>query len=282
MIETNPPPWLCPVCAHPLILGNGSFSCASGHLFDLAREGYVNLLLANQKHSANPGDDRMMSRCRRQFLEQGYYDALADLVGSCCRSYLTANPAESVQLLDIGCGEGYYTQHIYTCLTDTTTGTMLAGIDISKEAIRMAARRYPDLPFAVASNSRLPVADGSIDIIYAIFAPSYVPEIVRALKPGGIFLNVRPESRHLFALRQLVYDDAHPHQSRAVLLDGLSHQQETRLSYPITVRQEDISNLLAMTPYYWQASREKQQQIADLAELVTEVDFIVDRYALAQ
>ena len=240
----------------------------------------MNLLLANQKHSANPGDDRMMSRSRREFLEQGYYDPLINQLASLSSEWIEKLSEQVSQILDIGCGEGYYTHHILSQLNEQTAlaNIAIAGIDISKEAIRMAAKRYKAIPFAVASSNQIPVANEQVDIAYSVFAPTFPEEIVRVLKPDGVYFNVRPGPNHLFALRQQVYDQPAPHDTKSQELPGLIHRQSIPLSYQIDVKQRDLMNLLAMTPYYWQASREKQAQIGELSHLQTQVDFVIDQY----
>ena len=226
--------WACPVCHSPLTASERSFHCANGHSFDRAKEGYVNLLLAHQKRSANPGDDRQMLRNRREFLEQGYYQQLAELLAQRCAEFARQGAGERFTLLDTGCGEGYYSGRISDALHGIGGKPIwCGGIDISREAIRMAARHYKTVQFAVASNAALPVAEQGMDCIVQVFAPGYDEQVVRALRPGGLFIAVTPGPRHLYALRQRVYDQPREHEAALRTVAGLVHETRETLDYTI-------------------------------------------------
>ena len=143
----------------------------------------------------------------------------------------------------------------------------------------MAAKRYRLVQFAVASNADLPLPERSIDCALRIFAPAADQEIVRVLKPGGLFVSVTPGQRHLYGLRQLVYDQPREHQAPIPRIDGLKHVRRECLDYRIELTGKgQAAKLLAMTPYYWQASAEKQARIGQLEDVETEVAFRVDCY----
>ncbi len=282
-MTTQDPPslWTCPLCREPLLPQDRQFRCANGHCFDQAKEGYVNLLPTNRKGSAAPGDNREMLRNRREFLQLGHYRPLADALGELCREQAGVGDGSSFNLLDTGCGEGYYTGVIAEALLETQARSdlWLGGIDIAKEAARMAAKRYPNVQFAVASNADLPLANDSLDCALRIFAPAADGEIVRALKPGGLFIAVTPGERHLFQLRQLVYDAPREHAAPIGQIEGLNHVRREAMDYRIRLTgRGQAAKLLAMTPYYWQASREKQEHIAGLEDTETEIAFRVDCY----
>ncbi len=277
--------WHCPLCHTPLQAEERTFRCAHGHAFDQAREGYVNLLPAHRTHSAHPGDDTPMLRSRRAFLDQGYYQRLAELLAAQVTPLLstagTRPPGEPFALLDTGCGEGYYTGFIARTLAaiDPHTPYWLGGIDIAKEAVRMAAKRHPDIAFAVASTAGLPVANASLDAVLRIFAPGHSTELRRVLRPGGHFICATPGPRHLYALRQLIYDNPREHDARVQPLDGLEHVQRSTIDSTMTVTGADnVAHLLAMTPYYWQADEKTQRAIATRDTLHTEVAFRIDIY----
>ena len=279
--ETPSTLWCCPLCREPLLLADRQYRCANGHCFDRAKEGYVNLLPVNRKRSASPGDDREMLRNRREFLELGHYRPLARLLGDICREQAAGCDAPSFSLLDTGCGEGYYTGVVAEALLGIGDGPdlWLGGIDIAKDAARMAAKRYRLVQFAVASNADLPLPERSIDCALRIFAPAADQEIVRVLKPGGLFVSVTPGERHLYGLRQLVYDQPREHQAPIPRIDGLKHVRRECLDYRIELTGKgQAAKLLAMTPYYWQASAEKQARIGQLEDVETEVAFRVDCY----
>jgi len=155
----------CPICGSSLQskLSANSYNCQNNHHFDLAKEGYLNLFPAQHKRSVEPGDNKPMMQARREFLEAGYYEPLAKAVAS----LINANQAE--HLLDLGCGEGYYSRHIED---HCASKLILHGLDIAKFAVRAAAQKQPKANFIVASVNRLPYADQYFDFLLKIFAPS--------------------------------------------------------------------------------------------------------------
>lgn len=278
---TDGPFWTCPVCMQAMSLEGARYACRNAHAFDRAREGYVNLLPSNHKHSRSPGDAKAMLRSRREFLEQGYYSPLAERLEQIFTLAWRGRTGGPFNLLDTGCGEGYYIGRIEDALRRAGAGEDLAvgGSDIAKEAARMGSRSYPRVHFAVASNNRLPVADEALDCALRVFAPGDEQELKRILKPGGLFINVTPGARHLHALRALVYDRPRSHQTDIQILDGFEHAERHELDYELIVdRAGDVGRLFSMTPYYWQTDQERQQRILGLERLETEAAFLVDVY----
>src|ERR1700730_10081044 len=175
---------VCPVCHTGLRQVDGALVCANTHSFDIAREGYINLLL--QKRT---GDAKEMLRARRNFLERGFYAPLADAVNELVRTHLQDVP-EPLHILDAGCGEGYYLDRLQNALAPLQSGYYI-GLDVSKEAIRMAAKRYRQLLFVVADvKQRLVLADGVIHAILNIFAPRNQSEFARVTSANGILIVV--------------------------------------------------------------------------------------------
>lgn len=265
--------WRCPLCQESLQLVERSFVCSNRHSFDRAKEGYVNLLPVNKKKSTDPGDSKAMLDSRRRFLQQGFYQPLADvLVAQIQAHYPVAD--QVLQVFDAGCGEGYYLGQLAQALGERA---QFAGTDIAKPAMRMAAKRYPQLQFAVASSFDLPVADNSVDVLVRVFAPAADSEIVRVLKPGGLYLWANPATHHLFELRQLVYDTPQLHtvdENKVSTELGLQALPAQQVNYQVCLPDAAaIGDLLEMTPYYWSASAEKQAQCRALQQLELTVDF---------
>ncbi len=266
--------WRCPVCGGPLLL-NETYQCSLGHSFDPAKEGYINLLLPNQKRSTHPGDNKAMLRHRRDFLNKGHYGKLATQLAHICQEH--APTTDKLAILDTGCGEGYYSHFLASALKSRLS--WFGGIDISKEAIRMAAKAYPRIHFAVASTARIPMADNSIDIMLRIFAPGTISEVERCLKPDAIYITVTPGPDHLFELRGLVYDEPEKHGYQQDTLSGLRLLETSHLKFELQLDDsQDIANLFSMTPYYWQADQDKQEKIFSLEQLTTRVDFAIRVY----
>ena len=261
--------FVCPHCAAPLLREAGRYACPNGHSFDLAREGYVHLLPANRKHSKAPGDDKGMVIARNQFLSKGYYAPLRDAL---CTLALE-HTGEQVSVLDSGCGEGYYTAGIYAALTGDGRQVDLAGIDLSKPSVRLAAKRLPQGEFAVASAYHLPVADGSVDLLLNCFSPLALEEFRRVLRPGGLFLYVVPAANHLWELKQVLYDKPYPNQEQDIPYQGFSYVSVVPVDTLLEVAGEDLPHLFQMTPYYWKTPKECAARLAALHGLTVRAAF---------
>ena len=260
----------CPICAAPLERGERAYACPNGHAYDKAREGYVHLLPANKKHSKAPGDDKGMAEARRRFLSGGYYGHL--LAALCALGAEYAPPGEAV--LDSGCGEGYYTSGVYQALRRAGRSVTLAGTDISKAILRRAAKREKDAEFAVASSYHLPVADGSVDLLLNCFSPLAIEEFHRVLRPGGVFVYVVPSEKHLWELKQVLYDHPYPNEVKQTPYPGFSYQEIRHVEAVIHLPcQEDIHALFQMTPYYWKTPRAGAERLAALTALDVTISF---------
>ena len=200
--------YTCPLCHAPLSRSENSYICPQRHQFDLAKEGYVNLLPVQFKRSRDPGDSAEMMQARRAFLDGGYYQPLREAICSYLRAFA---PGE---LLDIGCGEGYYT-HAFAAIAARSFG-----LDVSKSAIRAAAKRYPQVEFCVASSQRLPFADRSLDAVVRIYAPCNADELARVVKGGGWVITATPGPRHLMELKGLIYDEVRLHELNREAMPG--------------------------------------------------------------
>lgn len=262
----------CPVCKNSLNVDENRYWCVNNHSFDRAKQGYVNLLLANQKKSQNPGDSRAMMDSRASFLAQGYYYPLADTLSTIVAKHRTN---QSQNLLDAGCGEGYYTNIIAASQNDTLT---CYGIDISKDAVKIAARQHKSIEFAVASVSHLPMMDNSVDFIVSIFSPRELHEMARVTRDNALLIVGTPAPNHLRELRQMIYDDIRDYEQLAPDTYAPQFEQvETQIiQYNITLNSPtDIANLLQMTPFYWHTPQEKQAQLLAMPQLTLTVAFEV-------
>ncbi|WP_160154213.1 23S rRNA (guanine(745)-N(1))-methyltransferase [Microbulbifer sp. ALW1] len=262
--------WQCPHCKQSLELHNRSWRCASGHSFDCAKEGYVNLLPVQQKRSREPGDSAEMLNARRNFLEAGHYQPLAEAIGA-----LLANLGNShAVLLDVGCGEGYYSRALQAY---GWRQEQICGIDIAKAGVRLASKKQKAAHFAVASSYHLPVADGSVDAILRVFAPGPVEELVRVLKPGGVLLDVSPGPEHLWSLKSRLYESPQLHETPAPLA-GLDPDVELRCGFPLKIAgQPLIKDFLSMTPFAWKGRSEARESLEQLDRLTLEADFLLRR-----
>lgn len=263
----------CPICAAPLMRGERAYTCPKGHSYDLASEGYTHLLPANQKHSKNPGDDKQMVAARCDFLDKGFYAPLRDALTGLALELTHGIPSPA--LLDSGCGEGYYTAG----LAATLPHARVAGIDISKFALRRAAKKVPGGEFAVASSYRLPVMDCSIDLLYNIFSPLCAEEFARVLTPGGHFVYVVPSERHLWQMKEVLYEEPYENPVKQEEYPGFVWQRVIPLRYTVTLDcSADIVALFSMTPYAWKTPKEGVERLAQLSRLETEIGFDIHVY----
>lgn len=262
--------FICPVCKNPLSLHEHSLQCSKKHTYDLAVSGYVNLLLSGQMNSKLPGDNKMMINSRRNFLDKGYYGILAEAVSKTVSIYAKNGDV----ILDAGCGEGYYTASIKRFLIETNISVNVLGIDISKFAVNIAAKRCKDVFYAAASVFHIPAADNSCSIITSLFSPFCAEEFHRVLKKGGILIMVIPSERHLIQLKEAVYDKPYLNEVKDYKLDGFTLLNCEKLNGEITLASnEDIKNLFTMTPYYYKTSAEDQEKLTALESLKTEIGF---------
>jgi 23S rRNA (guanine745-N1)-methyltransferase len=255
---------ICPVCRRALNRQPKVWTCAQGHSFDVGRGGYVNLLLAQHKNSPDPGDNAAMVMARREFLQAGHYQPLRDA------ALTTLAPLRAQGLLDVGCGEGYYTSGFSAIASE------VIGLDISRPAIQLAAKQFRGITWLVGSGALLPVADGSVDIICSVFSQLYIAEMHRVLKPGGHVLVVSPAADHLWTIREGLFDEVRAYESDKFLAGfkaqfDLQSRQELRV--PLSLTQQTLQQLLLMTPYVWKAKAEKRAALERSESFTTQAAF---------
>ncbi|PWL00999.1 23S rRNA (guanine745-N1)-methyltransferase [Pantoea allii] len=260
---------ICPLCHFPLSLTERSWRCENRHQFDQAKEGYVNLLPVQHKGSREPGDSADMMQARREFLQAGYYQPLRDRVVSVLDQHLQQPAA---QILDIGCGEGYYTGAFADSLAPEG---QVYGLDVAKMAIRLAAKRYPQVLFCVASSQRLPFSDNMLDAVVRIYAPCNEAELSRVIKPGGLLLTVTPGPHHLEQFKALIYREVQLHASEEKVYQGFTQRAQHRLTYPMALTAQAATTLLQMTPFAWRARPEVWQSLAESSQFHCEADFMI-------
>lgn len=265
----------CPVCGDELRLQDRTYKCRANHCYDLAKQGYVNLLQSQKSSKKRHGDDTLMVKSRQDFLEKGYYNNIREeLIKSALDS-----AGEEVTLLDLGCGECWYTAEVYKSLVSSGADAQVFGIDISKQALIYGSRRCKELRLAVASTSDIPLPGESCDIVMCVFAPYSESEIYRVLKKGGVFIKAFPLENHLMGLKRAIYDKPYQNEVNCTEIDGFYKKSLVRVSDAIKLNSsEDIMNLFRMTPYYYKTGRGDQQKIAGLTSLETETEFGIVTY----
>lgn len=271
---------ICPICKNRLTREERRYICCNNHSFDVSKQGHANLLLSNQKNSKIPGDNREMVLSRKNFLERGNYQEISDTVNKIVESHLSEK--KEISILDIGCGEGYYTNRLEEHLAKCGIKTEMTGIDISKEAVMAAAKTYKNIAWLVASATALPIADESLDFIICMFAKIDPDEFQRTLKKGGKLIVVSTGKDHLEDLKGVVYDvikkDFYlPSEDESLKIfkhiETLTHTYRTKV-----IGNEAIRALFNMTPYRWRSPQKGIEKLFALEELETTVQVTVDTF----
>ena len=250
---------LCPVCKKILNGSDKIYSCENRHSFDIAKEGYLNL---NLKNSQNTGDNTEMIRARKAFLEKGYYDFLRQEINK----YINENDG----LVDLACGEGYYTSFF--------KAKDKIGIDLSKTGLKIASKADKTTTYLLCSIFHDPLQDKSADVILTIFAPIAKEEIVRILKDDGIFILVKPDKDHLYELKEKIYDHPYYNEVEEININGMALYKEIPISRKTLVKKQDLNNLFRMTPYYNTTSINDKEKLKDLDDLSISFSFLIDIY----
>ena len=258
---------ICPICQMPLTQEGRSLRCGRNHSFDIARQGYVNLLPVQQKRSLNPGDTREQVLSRRAFLETGAYRPIVEAVKAAATG--CAGP-----VLDVGCGEGWYAVQVADHL-----GAELAGLDISKEAVRCAAAKYKGRRWICGTAAHLPIADQSVGVLMSMFALTMPAEFRRVLKKDGVFIQVLAAQDHLMGLKSIIYPEILLKDKDSVPeLEGFRLVSSTPVRFGFTAEGEQIGNLLSMTPHFWRISAEGAKRLQQTQTLTDTASCVVNVY----
>ena len=261
---------ICPVCGENLIESDRSYTCEKGHCFDKAKEGYVNLLTSSHKPGSTIGDNKDMALNRRDFLTKGYFDALVGGIISFIRQ--TALPRPTIA--DICCGEGYYGDRI-----KAEIDCDMLGFDLSKEMVRLAAKRKNGITYFVGNLARIPVKDKSVDVSLHLFAPFHEKEFSRITKDGGYIVSVVAGENHLFELKELLYDTPYKNDEKPPETENLTLSEKRKITAKVHLQNnEDIMALFKMTPYYYHTKDEDKAKLADIREMDITTEFVMFIY----
>ncbi len=242
-------------CSHVLELKNDGLRCEAGHHFDRPKGGYWNLLQPQDKKSLTPGDTQDAVLARHRWLERGYADGLIRAL----KPWMKLGPGG--RAMDLGCGEGTFGPALFG---DSPAG--YCGIDLSKKAIRLAAKRWPEGTWVLANADRfLPAAESSVDCIVSLFGRRPVQEIARVLKPGGRCAVAVPGEEDLIQLREQVQQTGRRRSRWETVVEeleaaGLKFQQHQRWQTSVELAPDAIADALAMT---YRAVRRSQNHRAE-------------------
>lgn len=261
----------CPICQENLTLLETNFKCCNRHSFDLAKFGYVNLA-PQIKQSANYNKENFQNR--QQILEAGFYQAILDAV-----SDLLASSKTTTTILDIGCGEGFYSRKLQESHSEKT----FYAFDISKDSVQIAAKSEPNwaVNWFVDDLARLPIKDANMDILLDIFSPANYGEFRRVLSKDGILIKVIPTENHLKEIRQRVQDQLTNKEYSNQ--DIKEHFQEhftilssQTASLTKTITAEQLQALLSMTPLLFHVDQSKIDW-SQLTEITIEAEILVGK-----
>ncbi|MBF7682210.1 methyltransferase domain-containing protein [Acinetobacter sp. B5B] len=255
---------MCPVCRDQLSLSDRAWQCVQKHSFDLAKQGYVNLHVVQHKHSKTPGDTAESVAARRNFLLEGYYEPLQQAITALIKQYNIDS------ILDIGCGEGYYTSAMQRGVSQCI------GVDIAKTAIQRAAKTNHDVTWVVGTGAVLPVMNHCIDLCTSLFSPLPLDEISRVLKPQGYCLVVTPAHNHLYNMRAALFDQVTLHEPSKILTQfeaDFDVVKQQHLEYDMTLTQHALKDLVAMTPYAYKAKRDKRVALECIDQFAVTASF---------
>ncbi|WP_172922004.1 MULTISPECIES: putative RNA methyltransferase [unclassified Streptococcus] len=261
----------CPICQENLTLLETNFKCCNRHSFDLAKFGYVNLA-PQIKQSANYDKENFQNR--QQILEAGFYQAILDAV-----SDLLASSKTTTTILDIGCGEGFYSRKLQESHSEKT----FYAFDISKDSVQIAAKSEPNwaVNWFVGDLARLPIKDTSMDMLLDIFSPANYGEFRRVLSKDGILIKVIPTENHLKEIRQKVQDQLtnKDYSNQNIKNHFQEHftilsNQTASLTKTITV--EQLQALLSMTPLLFHVDQSKIDW-SQLTEITIEAEILVGK-----
>lgn len=256
----------CPHCSAQLSQNERVWVCQNKHTFDISKQGYTNLLVSNSTRTL--GDHPDMIKARHAFLEAGHYAFLREAL---------INIFDSLKLkhcVDLGCGEGYYTNAL------AESQTQWIGLDLSKAALKIASKAS-SVTYFCASIADTPLMDKSMDGALCIFAPYDIDEVYRIVKAEGYFITVNPGPRHLYGLKEALYDEVRLNPSNTID-DKRFHLVESKLLNHVLLLNsgEMIQNLLTMTPYRFKTSPLALDQLKLKDTLETELSFIIDLYQI--
>ena len=259
----------CPVCAGALEKKENSYICEKGHSYDIAKQGYINLLMSAK--SSDHGDNREMIEARSRFLSGDFYLPLAnEICRHACESFLHGGVA-----IDCGCGECYYTDKLQLALSEKFSDVSVCGFDISREAVKRGARRNKAIELLVAGVYKMPFADKCADLLLSVFSPFAREEFLRVLKKGGTLISAIPDKRHLWALKSALYETPYENTIDDYEVEGFEFVGKSDVKNIISLSGDQLRDLFTMTPYYYRTRPEDKQKILECEKMDIETEFQV-------
>ncbi|PAT01332.1 hypothetical protein CI105_07070 [Candidatus Izimaplasma bacterium ZiA1] len=261
----------CPTCNAKTMIDNKTLKCENNHSFDLAKQGYINLLINKGSKTKIHGDSKEMLNARKLILEKGYYQTISNNLNNIINSFGKNN-----RIIDIGSGVGYYLDN----LEKSNQKNEYYGIDISKDGIKEASKANKAISYIVGTNNQLPFLDNSADIIYSIFSPINIDECVRVLKGKGHLITVSPNQNHLGELKKLVYEVIieKDYLVNDIVYEGIKKVDSIIIKEEITLNDFDLYQLFMMTPHYFKTPIIVKDKIKNIEKMTLTIDVVVNVY----
>jgi 23S rRNA (guanine745-N1)-methyltransferase len=262
----------CPKCQERIVKDGKRYVCNNNHSYDIAKQGYVNLILANQKSSVNAGDNVESLNARERFLNNNYYKPLADSLTSLLNKYFTDGSC----FLDAGCGTGYYLEQL---IKGRKKDISFYAVDISKKGVMITSKKCTSATCFVGNVFRLPFEEGALDGAMSVFCPYSSKEFARVIKKGGYLFAVTPGKNHLFQLKEIVYETPYLNAEEGYNLEQFELVEQFNITYTMNLdSNEDILSLWRMMPYYHTTSKEDNSKLESLDRIDCVADFFISVY----
>ncbi len=289
----------CPVCGGTFTRKPSLLQCTNGHCFDLAKEGYVNLLPPGKGKNARTGDEKAMVRARQTFLATGLYQGISDGIAALLHKYLPSD--HTPVLCDSGCGEGYHTLRITDSLSKSHGSVLTYGFDASKIAVGYAAKTATRhgytgeggigtegetiCAFCPANIFALPLASSSADAVISMFAPVAADENLRILREKGILIVASSGIQHLSEMRTLLYDNVRYHEDTSPVYAGFALAETMDVRYTMHIPDSTVLRALwTMTPFYYRTTPEGKERLfsTDFLDCTVDVRLSIYKKAVEQ
>lgn len=268
----------CPICKTKMsIYDFKDIVCVNGHCFNIARKGYVNLLLKPVKTEY----DKEMFYSRNRIWASGFFDPIIEYISELIVGEIDKCNLKDIKILDAGCGEGSHLGQIINSLRRKTNSDLQGiGIDISKEAILVASKGYFDIIWCVADLANLPFVSKQLDVILNIFSPANYREFERTLEDDGILIKIVPGSDYLKELREILYDgmDKQTYSNEEVIehysknFKILDIREKT---YSRMLDKENLIHLIKMTPLSWAATDNRIKNVLNMERNNITIDLTI-------
>ena len=185
---------------------------------------------------------------------------------------------ENCVIVDVGCGNGYYSDAVKRRLDSLGIKSRIFAFDVSKYAVCATAKKNKSLNTCVASVFSIPYRDSSADAVISVFSPLSLNEFSRILKKGSLLVMALPNPRHLYALKQCLYETPYENEVKSTDIDGFELTGNYDVARNISLGHDALMDLFMMTPYYYRTSDKDKEKISSLEKLTVEADFKILTY----